>query len=88
MTKECVYLVCDICDPKARAIDGTPDVGVEYMGHCSGRVLHEDGTVIGRHMSSSIGWLRSDLLSKLDDPKKYEIVDLLDEAAPERFALI
>lgn len=88
MTKERVYLVCDVCDPKARSIDGTPNIGVEYMGHCSGRVLHEDGAVIGQHASSSIGWLRSDLLGKLDDPEKYEIVDLLNEAVPERFALI
>ena len=82
---EKVYMVCDYTDSKASAIDGTPHIGVEYMGNCGGRILREDGSEIGRHHSSSFGWLRSDLRSKLDVPSNYEIVDLIGQAVPERF---
>lgn len=84
---EKVYMVCDYTDDKASAISGAPNIGVEYMGSCRGRILREDGTEIGHHGSSSFGWLRADLKSKLDDPDKYEIVDLIGEPVPERFAI-
>lgn len=83
---EKVYMVCDYTDSKASAIDGTPHIGVEYMGNCGGRILREDGSEIGRHHSSSFGWLRSDLRSKLDVPSNYEIVDLIGQAVPDRWA--
>jgi hypothetical protein len=82
-----VYMVCDWADAKAASIDGEPNIGVEYMGNCRGRILEEDGTQIGSHSSSSYGWLRSDLKSKIEDPEECEIVDLIGQPVPERFAL-
>ena len=82
---EKVYMVCDYTDSKAASISGAPNIGVEYMGNCGGRILREDGSEIGRHHSSSFGWLREDLRSKLDDPSKYEVVDLICQPVPERF---
>lgn len=85
MTKETVYIVCDYCDNTASDIDSTPNVGVEYLGNCGGRILREDGSEIGRHHSSTIGWLRHDLKSKLDDPNKYHIIDFIGKPMPEKF---
>lgn len=82
-----VYMVCDYTDEKAESISGCPDIGVEFMGTCVGRILHEDGRLIGSHTSSSFGWLRADLKSKLDDSSKYEIIDLIGKEVPARFAL-
>ena len=84
-SKPVVYMVCDYTDNKASQISGTPNVGVEYMGDCGGRILHEDGTEIGRHHSSSFGWLRSDLKCKLDDPTQYVIIDLIGRPVPDKF---
>jgi hypothetical protein len=83
--KEKVYMVCDWHDGKAEY--GAMNIGVEYMGNCLGRILKEDGTEIGRHHSSSFGWLRSDLRSKLDDQNKYEIIDLINQEVPDKFRL-
>jgi hypothetical protein len=80
-----VYMVCDWADAKAASIDEALDIGIEFLGNCSGRILREDGSIIGCHHSSSFGWLRLDLQSKLDDPTKYEIVDLIGQPVPERF---
>ncbi|MFW5700241.1 MAG: hypothetical protein ACOCWM_01005 [Cyclobacteriaceae bacterium] len=85
MKKVKVYMVCDYADEKAASISGSPDVGVEFMGSCGGRILKEDGTEIGRHNSSSIGWLRNDLKWYLDDLNNYEIIDLIGKEVPERF---
>jgi len=82
---EKVYMVCDYSDDKAASISGCPNIGVEYMGNCGGRILREDGTKIGSHHSSSFSFLRSDLRSKLDDPNNYEIIDLIGQEVPERF---
>ena len=82
---EKVYMVCDYTDSKAASISGAPMMGVEHMGDCGGRILREDGSEIGRHHSSSFGWLRADLRSKLDDQSKYEVVDLIGQPVPERF---
>lgn len=83
--KEKVYIVCDYTDEKAMSIKGSPNIGVEHMGDCGGRILKEDGAEIGRHHSSSIGWLRKDLLEKLDDPSKYEVIDLIGKNVPNKF---
>jgi hypothetical protein len=83
---EKVYLICDM--HKGNVNMGACNIGVEYMGDCTGRILKEDGTEIGNHWSSSFGWLRSDLKRKLDDQKKYEIIDLIGEEVPERFRLL
>lgn len=83
--KQRVYMVCDWTDARAQAIDGAPDIGVEYMGNCGGRILREDGSELGHHWSSSFGWLRRDLLEKLDDPARYEVIDLIGQPVPERF---
>lgn len=85
--KEKVYMVCDYFDEKAASISGTPNIGVEFMGNCSGRILSEVGEELGYHYSSSFGWLRHDLMSKLDDPSKYEIIDLIGKEVPEKFKL-
>jgi hypothetical protein len=83
--KEKVYMICDWHDGKAAG--AAWNIGVEYMGNCSGRILKEDGTEIGRHHSSTFGWLRSDLMNKLDDSNKYEVIDLIEQETPERFRL-
>ena len=75
---EKVYMVCDKFDDRSK---GTPNI------ICSGRILREDGAVIGQHGSSSLGWLREDLRSKLDNPSNYEIIDLIEHEVPERFKL-
>jgi hypothetical protein len=82
---EKVYMVCDYTDDKAASISDAPCIGVEFMGNCGGRIIREDGSVIGSHHSSSFGWLRSDLKRKLDDPEKYEIIDLIGQPVPEKF---
>jgi len=83
--KEKVYMVCDWHDDKAEG--EAWNIGVEYMGNCSGRILKEDGSLIGNHHSSTFGWLRSDLKSKLDNPSNYEIIDLIGQEVPEKFRL-
>ena len=85
--KEKVYLVCDWTDDKAASILTAPNIGVEHMGNCQGRILKEDGTEIGSHWSSSYGWLRKDLLSKLPPLHEFEVVDLIGKEVPERFKL-
>ena len=82
---EKVYMVCDYTDSKAASISGAPNIGIEHMGNCGGRILREDGSEIGHHHSSSFGWLRADLRSKLNDQSKYEVVDLIGQPVPERF---
>jgi hypothetical protein len=82
---EKVYMVCDSYDDKAASIQDAPNVGVEFMGNCSGRILKENGELIGSHFSSSFGWLRSDLKSKLDDESRYEIIDLIGQEVPAKF---
>ena len=82
-----VYLLCDSADDKARSINEPWNCGVEFMGGCCGRIVRENGELIGEHYSSSFGWLREDLKRKLDDPTKYEIVDLIGQPVPERFKL-
>lgn len=84
--KEKVYMVCDWHDGKAQG--GAMNIGVEYMGNCTGRILREDGSEIGRHHSSTFGWLRQDLKRNLDNPENYEIVDLIESYdMPEKFKL-
>ena len=83
---EKVYMVCDRADDRARKIKGCPNVGVEFLGNCSGRILREDGSEIGRHYSTTFGFLRMDLRGCLDNPAKYEIIDLIDQPVPDRFA--
>ena len=83
--KEKVYMVCDWHDGKAEG--EAWNIGVEYMGNCSGRILKEDGSLIGDHHSSTFGWLRSDLKRKLDNPSNYEIIDLIEQEVPEKFRL-
>lgn len=83
--KEKVYMVCDWHDGKAEG--EAWNIGVEHMGNCAGRILKEDGTKIGDHYSSTFGWLRLDLKSKLDNPNDYEIIDLIGQEVPEKFRL-
>jgi hypothetical protein len=83
--KEKVYMVCDWHDGKAEG--EAWNIGVEYMGNCSGRILKEDGSLIGNHYSSTFGWLRLDLKRKLDNPSDYEIIDLIGQEVPEKFRL-
>lgn len=84
-TKEKVYMVCDRHDGKANG--GAWNIGVEYMGNCTGRILREDGSEIGHHYSSTFGWLRNDLKRKLDNEDNYEIIDLIEQEVPKKFKL-
>lgn len=83
--KEKVYMVCDYTDQRAADIQGSPNVGIEHMGNCGGRILRENGELIGYHHPSSFGWLRRDLAANLDNKDNYEIVDLTGQPVPERF---
>lgn len=80
---EKVYMVSDWNDGKVDL--PALNIGIEFMGNCTGRILREDGTEIGRHHSSSFGWLRQDLMRKLEYPSKYEVIDLIGQEVPERF---
>jgi hypothetical protein len=83
--KERVYMVMDWADKKATEIKGCPNIGVEYLGNCNGRIIRESGEMIGYHFSSTLDFLRYDLTNKLDNPEEYEIVDLIGQECPERF---
>ena len=85
--KEKVYMVCDYSDKQAESISGSPNIGVEFMGDCGGRILKEDGSEIGKHHSSTFGWLRYDLKRKLVNSDNYEIIDLIGQSVPEKFKL-
>ena len=82
---EKAYLICDYSDDKASSIPGCPNVGIEYLGNCGGRIIRENGELIGEHHSSTFRFLRADLIGKLDDSNNYEIIDLIGKEVPERF---
>lgn len=82
--KKKAYMICDWADDKARAINSAPHIGVEYMGNCHGRIVDENNKTLGTHFSSSYGWLRNDLSSKVDS-EEYEVVDLIGKEVPEKF---
>ena len=73
-----VYLRCTMADGKSISIKGCPNVGVEFLGMCHGVALDEEGVILGGHCSSTLDWLRSDLLCKFDKDK-YDVVDMIDE---------
>jgi len=85
MEKQNVYMVCDWHDGKAEG--EAMNIGVEFMGNCTGRILKEDGELIGNHWSSTFGWLRSDLISKLEQPENCNIIDLIGQEVPDKFKL-
>ena len=68
-----VYLICDY--------------NHKYSRFCGGRVLNEDGSLIARHNSSSISFLRSDLMAYLGNQEGYEIIDLIEKKIPDKFKL-
>jgi hypothetical protein len=80
--KKKAYMVCDYTDEKASSMQGAPNIGVEFMGNCAGRIVDENNNLLGQHHSSSFGWLRSDLSRKVN-PEEYEIVDLIGKEIPE-----
>ena len=82
--KEIAYMLLKYTDEKAASMDSAPNIGVEYMGDCGGIIVDEDGNVLGRHHSSSFGWLRRDLSGKVDK-NEYEVVDLIGKEVPEKF---
>lgn len=82
---EKVYMVSDWS--KGPVDRGVEHLGIEHLGDIKGRILKEDGTEIGWHHSSTIGWLREDLKSKLDNPENYEIIDLIGQEVPEKFKI-
>ena len=71
LQKPRVYLLCDHADP--------------VHEYCPGRVVAEDGTLLGSHCSTTLEWLRLDLRSKLTDCSAVEIIDLIGQEVPERF---
>jgi hypothetical protein len=86
-----VYLVCAWTDEKAKSIKDAPNIGVEFMGHCLGYTILETGEIIGQHHSSSFGWLREDLKSKVDcyaqnkniPRDSFEVIDLIGKDIPD-----
>lgn len=76
--KQKLYLHCRFADKKSVEIAGCPNVGIEHLGNCYGEAVLESGEVVNRHHSSTLDFLRSDLLRGIysDD---YEVVDLIDE---------
>jgi len=85
MSKKKVYMVSDWYNGDVHC--GPLNLGIEYMGDVSGRLLSEEGEELGRHHSSSFGWLRSDLKNKLDNLEDYEIIDLIGEEVPDKFKI-
>ena len=83
MDKPKLYMVCDF--RKGNYNQGANNIGIEFMGDCGGRLLDEEGKQLGEHWSSSNGWLRKDLRSKVENPNDYEFIDLIDEECPIRF---
>lgn len=75
--KRKVILLCDWFDEKASKM-GALNLGVEYMGRCRGRIVYENGELIGEHSSSSFGWLRKDLIRYLDELGGYSNFDVFD----------
>jgi len=82
MSKPKAYMICTHTDAIASSMDSAPNIGVEFMGNCSGEIVDESGKVLGRHFSSSFGWLRLDLASKVSHAD-YDIVDLIGKEIPE-----
>jgi hypothetical protein len=70
-----VYMKLIRCDERARKNDLVQNI--EAGGWCSGQLVAEDGTVLGEHSSTTIGWLRQDLLGKLPAGHCFEVVDQL-----------
>lgn len=67
--KEKLYMVCDRSPAMGR-------LGI-------GRLLRENGELVGRHASSSLSFLREDLRAKVNS--QFEITDLIGHPVPERF---
>ena len=72
-----LFLRCLEADAKAIRIKGCPNVGIEFLGDCYGEAVTESGERINYHTSSTLDWLRSDLMWGVDKDK-YEVVDLID----------
>jgi len=84
MIKKRLYLRCETADRKAREIKGCPDVGVEHLGMCYGFAITEDRIKINSHTSSTLDFLRSDLMHGIDKDK-YEVIDLIDSDVERMF---
>lgn len=82
-----VFLVCLHADEKAINIKDAPEMGVEFMGTCFGIAIDDNGKILGQHTSSSLGWLRKDLIAKLENPDNYEIIDLIEIGTVPDFIL-
>jgi len=78
MKKPKLFLHCVSADRKAIMISGCPDRGIEFLGDCYGMSLDEQGNKISEHWSSTLDWLRHDLMWKIDKDK-YDVVDMIDE---------
>lgn len=82
--KKKAYMICDYADKRAKEQNEPMNVGIEFMGNCSGRIVDENNNTLGSHFSSNYGWLRHDLSSKVSEDE-YEIVDLIGKEVPEKF---
>lgn len=75
-----VYLICDsVYNPKDTYVSDWSST-VEYHKMCHGRVVDENGIMLGQHCSSSFSFLRRDLASKVNRAE-VEIVDLIGKPA-------
>lgn len=78
--KEKIYLRCLSSDLKATTIKGCVHIGVEHLGMCYGEAVTEGGKVVAQHTSTTLGWLRQDLLFGVDK-ELYDVIDLIEEDA-------
>lgn len=72
--------------PKVYLVSDMPEY-TEGLVYTQGRILKEDGTVLGSHISSDYRWLLTDLLLKLDNIADYDIVNLIGKKVPARFQI-
>jgi len=85
--KQKVYIVCDSCNGIIDTYEEFNVDFIDYLNRCDGRILTENGSLIGKHTSNSIRCLRKDLKEKLDDQSKYEIIDLIGKHVDAKFRL-
>jgi len=79
--KKAYMIVTHVSQDDASTCDTPHNIGVEYMGDCSGVIIDEHGTILGEHHSSNYGWLRMDLKSKVNEDD-YDIIDYIGVNMP------
>lgn len=78
MSKPKLFLRCTSTDRRATMINGCLNVGIEHLGNCTGEIRDENGNVVSAHYSSTLGWLRHDLLREIDQDQ-YDVIDMISQ---------